>query len=278
MNIGRVDQAKLPGKSPDRGLLGHYAVLGLAFALTLGCAAPAASEALDEQTCQSVRAAAFDKGAGLTPQASVNTLPMTIVAVGSSSTEGMIRNAKNKIYPAAMQTALSKLWPLANVQVVNKGKGGETMRDMIARFETDVIALKPTLVIWQLGVNDVLRYQGTEGRHEEIQAGLKALTDRNIPVILLDLQYAPLVLKDPDTLPMQTMIDDAARKGTRGRVFHFKRFAMMKQLAETYHVPMAEMTETDGLHMTDSMHSCVGQLLAAMVVADGPVVLSGKPK
>jgi hypothetical protein len=37
------------------------------------------------------------------------------------------------------------------------------------------------------------------------------------------------------------------------------------------------MTLTDDLHMTDAMHSCVGQLLADMVVANGPVTLSGKP-
>jgi acyl-CoA thioesterase I len=239
--------------------------------LGLAAARPASAESLDDTSCRSARSAAFEDGPGLLPQA------MTIVAVGSSSTEGIIRNARNKIYPAALQTSLTKLWPQADVKVINKGKGGETMPETIARFESDVIALKPSLVIWQLGVNDVLRFNGLEGRREEIQAGLKLLTDKGIPVVLLDLQYAPMVIKDPDALPMQALIDDAVRKGPKGRVFHFKRFAAMKQLADRHQVPMAEMTERDDLHMTDAMHSCVGALLAEMLVAKPQIAVSANP-
>jgi acyl-CoA thioesterase I len=250
---------------------GILKLLGLAVAVSLVPVTSAMSESLDDATCNSARSAAFADGPALSPQS------MTIVAVGSSSTEGIVRNARNKVYPAALQASLSKLWPKAELTVVNKGKGGETMRDTIARFETDVIALKPSLVIWQLGVNDVLRYNGLEGRHEEIQSGLKILTDKGIPVVLLDLQYAPMVIRDPDALPMQALIDRAARTGPKGRVFHFKRFAAMKQLAETHQVGMAEMTDRDDLHMTDAMHVCVGQLLAEMISAKPQVAASTIP-
>jgi acyl-CoA thioesterase I len=242
---------------------------GLAAAVSVAAMNPVWANPLDDATCNSARSAAFADGPALSPQ--------TIVAVGSSSTEGIVRNARNKIYPAALQASLSKLWPRAELTVVNKGKGGETMQDTIARFETDVIALKPSLVIWQLGVNDVLRYNGLEGRHEEIQSGLKILTDKGIPVVLLDLQYAPMVIRDPDALPMQALIDRAARTGPKGRVFHFKRFAAMKQLADAHQVGMMEMTDRDDLHMTDAMHVCVGQLLAEMITAKPQVAASAKP-
>jgi acyl-CoA thioesterase I len=258
------------GTDVRAGILKAWTLAGAA-ALSFGLTLPGFAESLDDNVCRSARSAAFEDGPGLSPQA------MTIVAVGSSSTEGIIRNARNKIYPAALQTSLTKLWPLAEVKVINKGKGGETMHDTIARFESDVIALKPSLVIWQLGVNDVLRYSGIEGRHEEIQAGLKILTDKGIPVVLLDLQYAPRVIKDPDALPMQALIDKAVRTGPKGRVFHFKRFAAMKQLAEKHQVPMAEMTDRDDLHMTDAMHSCVGELLAEMLVAKPGIAVSARP-
>ena len=221
-------------------------------------------------TCRSARTAAFEAGPQLSPQ------NMTIVAIGSSSTEGIPTNARDKVYPAALQSALARLWPNAAVEVLNRGKGGETMPQTIARFERDVIAARPALVIWQLGVNDILRFDGVEGRREEIQAGLKLLTGKGIPVVLLDLQYAPMVIRDADALPMQSLIDEAARTGPKGRVFHFKRFAAMKQLAETNQVPGPEMTERDELHMTDAMHSCVGQLLAEMIAAK-PLVASTRP-
>ena len=232
---------------------------------------------LTEQACRSERVAAFEARAALPFLAGFDAQPMTIVAIGSSSTEGIIRNARNKVYPAAMQTALSRLWPKAEITVINKGKGGERMAQTIARFETDVLALKPSLVVWQLGVNDVLAYKGVEGRREEIQAGLKVLTGQGIPVILLDLQYAPMMINDPDTLPMQGLIDLAVRSGPRGRVFHFRRFALMKQLAERHHVPQSEMIDPDGLHMTDAMHGCVGMLLAEMIGFEQITAINNRP-
>lgn len=234
-------------------------MLALGALLALGSAG-AVAQPLDERLCRSATGAAYEAHTSVRP-----TGRMTIVAVGSSSTEGITANARHKLYPAVMQSALQRLWPDADIQVLNKGKGGETMRQTLARFETDVLALKPSLVVWQLGVNDVLQHDGLQGRREEIQAGLKRLTDQGLPVILLDLQYAPAVLRDPDSLPMQAIIDEEARKGPRGRVLHFKRFAVMKHLAEQHKVPESAMTVGDGLHMTDDMHACLGTLLADMI-------------
>ena len=240
----------------------------VAIAASLAAATPASAAPLDSTACRSARAAAFSKGPTLAPQ------PMTIVAVGSSSTEGIPRNARDKIYPAALEQALSRYWPNVAVKVANRGKGGETMAQTLTRFDNEVLAMKPSLVIWQLGVNDVLRYRGVDGRREEIQSGLKSLADQGIPVVLLDLQYAPAVTADPDAMPMQDLIDEAVRNGP-GRVFHFRRFAAMKELSEKQQVPTSEMTDGDNLHMTDAMHACVGDLLAEMIAAR-PLVASTK--
>jgi acyl-CoA thioesterase I len=239
-----------------RGLLA-FATAGL---LAMPGAAFAA-ENLSDAVCDKARPAAFESRPQLDSQ------PSTIVAIGSSSTEGIDRNARDKLYPAALETKLRRLWPQAEITVVNKGRGGEVMADTLKRFEADVISLKPSLVVWQLGVNDVLRFDGVEGRRDEIKAGLRMLAERGIPVILLDLQYAPRVIRDPDTNAMQDLIDSAAREGVRGRVTHFRRYAIMKSLADKEAVPMARMTDPDDLHMTDAMHTCVGRLLADMIVA-----------
>jgi lysophospholipase L1-like esterase len=239
---------------------------GFAFVLIALAGGQAAAAPLDASACRKAKAAAFSEGLAIAPRS------MTIVAVGSSSTEGIARNARDKIYPAALEQALSRVWPNVAVTVANRGKGGETMRQTLQRFENDVLALKPSLVIWQLGVNDVLRYRGIEGRREEIREGLKVLAERGVPVVLLDLQYAPAVTGDPDAMPMQALIDEAVREGP-GRVHHFRRFAVMKDLAEAHHVAKDAMTEADDLHMTDAMHVCVGELLAEMIAAR-PLVAS----
>ncbi len=234
-----------------------FGLVAFTAVLTAGAASAAS---LDTVQCRKARPAAFGESLAIAPRA------MTIVAVGSSSTEGIARNARDKLYPATLQQALTRAWPNVEVKVANRGKGGETMAQTLLRFENEVLALKPSLVIWQLGVNDVLRYRGIEGRREEIREGLKVLAAHDVPVVLLDLQYAPAVTADPDALPMQGLIDEAVRSGP-GRVFHFRRFDVMKTLAEAQQVPMAEMTDGDNLHMTDAMHVCVGELLAEMIAA-----------
>lgn len=252
-------------------LLRIAAAAAIAASVTLGATGPAFPTDLTDPVCQKARSAAYDTSPAFERR------PDVIVAVGSSSTEGISRNSREMLYPAALEAALKSRWPAAELKVFNRGRGGEVMADTLKRFDADVIALKPSLVIWQLGVNDVLRYQGVEGRSDEIRAGLKMLTDRGIPVVLLDLQYAPIVIRDPDAGPMQDLIDSAAREGVRGRVFHFKRFAIMKELAEKQSVPNSAMTDPDGLHMTDAMHQCVGRLLAEMISPSAPAVATPRP-
>ncbi len=183
---------------------------GFAMLLTGLAAGSATAAALDPSACRKAQPAAFSEGLAIPPRA------MTIVAVGSSSTEGTARNERSKVYPAALEQALSRAWPNVTVTVANRGKGGETMKQTLQRFESDVLALKPSLVIWQLGVNDVLRYRGIEGRREEIREGLKVLAERGVPVVLLDLQYAPAVTADPDTIPCRSLSTRPCAKG-RGR-------------------------------------------------------------
>jgi acyl-CoA thioesterase I len=257
----RVRRGKADGEAVvSIGKLALWAAsTAFAVGLNVALAEQPSQQQLDERMCSGARSAAYDAGPALAAR------PTTIVAVGSSSTEGTARNSKDSLYPAAMQSALRKMWPGADIHVINKGKGGETMQQTLERFDADVVALKPSLVIWQLGVNDVLRFNGLDGRRDEIKSGLRKLTDAGIPVVLLDLQYAPVVIRDPDALPMQDLIGTEVKEGPRGRVFHFRRFAVMKQLAEQNQVAATQMTESDGLHMTDQMHHCIGNLLAEMI-------------
>jgi lysophospholipase L1-like esterase len=221
--------------------------------------------ALDDQRC--TRAAGqmqLSEPAATLPLASERGAgkPLTIVAIGSSSTEGHGGMPASAAYPAVMEQALRAQYR-APVTVLNRGKGGETIPDMLARFDRDVIAARPDMVIWQLGVNDVLARDGVESDRALIQAGIATLADHDIPVLLLDLQYAPRTLNDPDTPVMQAMIQHAVQG--RRKVMQLKRYAAMQHLAEREAVPMAEMVEADGLHMTPRMHQCLGKLMAKAI-------------
>src|SRR5512142_2518773 len=71
--------------------------------------------------------------------------PLVIVAIGSSSTEGVGASDPAHAYPAALGGELRRHWPRAHVEVINKGVGGEIAAQMLARFARDVLAYRPEL-------------------------------------------------------------------------------------------------------------------------------------
>src|SRR5262249_13943535 len=82
---------------------------------------------------------------------------LRIVAIGSSSTTGLWVASRAATYPEVMRRELARLWPSAHIEVVNSGRIGETIGGSISRFERDVLAYGPHLVVWQLVTNDATK-------------------------------------------------------------------------------------------------------------------------
>ena len=83
--------------------------------------------------------------------------PVTIVAFGSSSTQGWGSSSPEFNYPNRLAAQLHRQYPGAEITVLNRGVGGEDAPEMMKRLQTAVIDAKPDLVIWQVGTNAVLR-------------------------------------------------------------------------------------------------------------------------
>jgi hypothetical protein len=68
---------------------------------------------------------------------------LVIVAIGSSSTQGAGASDQAHTYPALLAEELQRRWPRLTVTVLNKGRGGETAEQMLARFPHDVLPYRP---------------------------------------------------------------------------------------------------------------------------------------
>src|SRR5262245_28554333 len=60
--------------------------------------------------------------------------PLTIVAVGSSSTFGAGASSSAASYPSRLQIELKILFPKDKITVINRGVNGEEVADMLKRF------------------------------------------------------------------------------------------------------------------------------------------------
>jgi acyl-CoA thioesterase I len=81
--------------------------------------------------------------------------PLTIVALGSSSTAGAGASKSEASYPTRLRGRLSSLLGRP-VIVVNGGRNGDRVGDMVFRLPTEVLPERPDVVIWQLGTNALL--------------------------------------------------------------------------------------------------------------------------
>ncbi len=70
--------------------------------------------------------------------------------VGSNYSEGLGRS-----YVRVIESLLSAIYPEKILQIWNSGISGDTTRDLLKRFDRDVIALDPDWVSICIGINDV---------------------------------------------------------------------------------------------------------------------------
>lgn len=188
---------------------------------------------------------------------------ITVVAIGSSSTAGAGATDPARSYPGVLETTLGVRLRGMQVRVINKGLNGDIDRSMVARFETDVFVHKPHLVIWQVGANAVLRENGVAGYEPVIRDGVRRLKARGADVVLMDLQYAPRMLREPDYPDMEDML---ARIASDERVGLFHRFRIMRSWIESGRMTNDEMLSPDGLHLNDLSYGCIGRLIAQSIV------------
>src|SRR5216683_2868325 len=184
---------------------------------------------------------------------------LVIVAIGSSSTQGVGASDQAHTYPALLAEELQRRWPRLAVTVVNKGVGGETADQMLARFTRDVLPYRPQLVIWQTGSNSVLQSRDVQGYEQTIREGIARLKAAHLDVILMDPQYAPRILGRPIH---KAIVDTIGEVSNDLKVAVFRRFAVMRYWVTSGQDRMEDIISQDQLHMNDASYHCIARLLA----------------
>jgi lysophospholipase L1-like esterase len=186
-----------------------------------------------------------------------------VVALGSSSTQGAMASDLAHSYPALLQQALSAGLPQAHIAVINRGIGGQDATEELARIEADALAIRPQLVIWQVGANGALRNLDLETFRDLVTSGVRRLQARGIDVILMDNQLSPRLLAKPEEpLFDQALAEVAADTGA----VLFSRRALMQDWRREGE-PYAEFIAADGLHHNDHGYLCVAQSLTRSMLA-----------
>lgn len=185
-----------------------------------------------------------------------------IVALGSSSTLGVMASDTAHSYPAVLQRVLSAELADGHIAVINRGIGGQDAREELARLDADVLALHPQVVIWQVGANGALRHSDPEEFRQRITEGVRKIRAAGTDVILMDNQQSPRLLARADEPVFDQIL---ARVASETGASLFSRRALMRAW-ERGGDPPAEFIATDGLHHNDRGYYCVATTLAREII------------
>jgi lysophospholipase L1-like esterase len=190
--------------------------------------------------------------------------PVVIIAFGSSSTQGHGSTAPEFTYPNRLAAQLRRQYPTADITVLNRGKGGEDAPEMLRRLQTEVIDMKPDLVIWQVGTNAVLRNIDPADVAKLVEDGVGRIQAAGSDIVLVDPQYSPRVNEKAENAGK--MVKLLGRVAELRKIAVFPRFEVMRDWHERQSIPTEEFIVPDGLHMSDWGYSCFAQLLGDDII------------
>lgn len=184
---------------------------------------------------------------------------LRIVALGSSSTAGAGASTPGAAYPAMLQRRLAARFPELAVELVNAGVGGDTVADNLTRLERDVLAVRPDLVIWQVGTNDALLGIDPATVRAGLEDGISRLRAAGAEVVLMDGQFRPAHPEDAAARAVRAAVRDAAAAAGVGLL---GRFELMRGWLAGGRFTAATILHADGLHMNDASYACLAERVA----------------
>lgn len=174
--------------------------------------------------------------------------------------EGLF-GALGKGYVSLVDAMLQAVYPELGIRVVNKGTGGNTVLDLQARWQEDVLDQKPDWLSIMIGINDVWRQYDTPFIKEwhvyadKYEATLRELVEQTKPHVSNMVLMTPFYLESNEQDAMRRTMDEygaiVKRIATEtGAIFVDTQAAFNEVLKELYAATLA----WDRVHPTQAGH------------------------
>lgn len=164
-------------------------------------------------------------------------------------------------YVGKIGGALLAEYPSRNLQIFNRGIGGNRVVDLYARWKFDAVNLSPDLISILIGVNDTWHEFGSQNgveldRYEQVYRMLLEYTRARLPEVQFVL-CEPFVLLTGVVTP-EWQVEIAARREIVVRLaqeFGAVFVPFQKMFDEALQEAPAEYWTSDGVHPTPAGHT-----------------------
>ena len=187
-----------------------------------------------------------------------------IVAIGSSSTEGIGASSPSANYPSQLRALLQLALPSDRFEVINLGVGGEVAARTVERLRREIPRLSPDLVVWQVGTNDALNGVAVADYEKTVHGALQFLKAGHYDTLLVGMQWTRKLAGNPNYVATRDATVHVA--GLEG-VTIVSRYDAMRKLADLS--GREDFTGPDHLHMNDRGYRCLAEEVAATLSQRG---------
>ncbi len=180
--------------------------------------------------------------------------PATIVCLGDSVTHGCFNSKLDRhghidtdyiaslSYVRRLQNQLYKLYPVAAVNVINAGIGGDNATEALKRFDRDVARYAPDVVVINFALNDCMD-PDTQGARKRYVASMRALFEKTAAIGAEPILLTPNMLcKYVDSFLVEQVLRNiaasAAELQNAGVLDQFVDDA--REAAQSMRVPIAD--------------------------------------
>ena len=188
--------------------------------------------------------------------------PIRVLAIGSSSTTGIGASSPLASYPVRLESDLERILKGFDFQVISRGVNGEVAVNASQRMKLEVAAIRPDLVVWQVGTNDAMARVGLTEFEAELHDTLRWLASHRIDVVLIDPQYVERLSQDSE---YKGIVETIAKVAAEERVLLVNRFDAMADLAKQK--GNSSYLARDQFHLNDLGYRCMAEYAARAIIA-----------
>ena len=186
-----------------------------------------------------------------------------ILAVGSPAMNTIGIGSGVKSYPVQLEDILKEALKGADIDIINRGTGGEMAQTSADRIRSESMLTKPDLVLWQLGTNDALARVPPEQFTETVTSTIDWLKANDIDVVLVGLQYTPRFVRDESYFAIRHALDQIAKDEG---ILYVKRYDAMRFITQTR--AKVHLMTSDDYHLSDLGTQCQAEHVARAMIAN----------
>ncbi len=188
---------------------------------------------------------------------------LRILAIGSAASAGLGMSSGVKSYPVQITDILRSALKDVEVEIINRGVGGEVAQTSADRIRSEVALTKPDLVLWQLGTNDALSRVDPDQFTNVVKTTVDWLRESEIDIVLVGLQYTSRFAKDENYDAIRKALQKIA---TDEKILYVRRYDAMKFIAQTR--ANLHLMSNDNFHLSDLGTQCMAEHVARAMIAN----------